>query len=373
MRSFSLARQLASFDHVVYLVASRSRPGVRGRVADRDGVRLIEFPDLLPSRIRNGGLSPVDWLGRSLWCAARRFDVVHAFDHRPAVALPALVARRRGAKLISDWADLWGRGGIAAERRGLGRLVGLLDADLEPRFRRRADAATVITTHLGARLEALGIPRDRQALIPPGANVDLIRPLDPREARRWAELPEDAPTIGFTGFAPYDADLLTDVITRVLLIEPRAMAVASGRLPKGLQAALQSRGIGARLHDFGVVPFASLEKVLACADVLLLPCADKEINRGRFPNRFGDYLASGRAIVTNRTGDLGAMAEQNRIAVLAPEEPEGFARDVVLLLNDVQRRAEFGERARTYAELKLSWEVLARQVEAFYFKVLAPA
>jgi glycosyltransferase involved in cell wall biosynthesis len=370
MRAFSLARQLAWRGHSVHLLASRSRVGLGVRTTVEDGVSVVEMPDFFPARARHGGLSPLDCVARVAWVWRRRFDVVHAFDHRPAVSFPALVARARGALLIADWADLWGEGGIAEKRRGAGRLIGLLDRFWEPRFRRWADGATVITSHLQRRLGSSGVPARLQLPLPPGANTDLIHPLDRMEARRGYGLPAEARIIVFTGFAPYDADLLQEVVLRVLRAEPTAMVVASGRVPEALRTALERQGLSDRMRDLGVVPFGDLEKVLACADVLLLPYADQEVNRGRFPNRFGDYLASGRAIVTNRTGDLGEMVESSQIAVLAPEAPDEFAREVVLLLNDAARGGDYALRARRFAEDVLSWEMLARRVEQFYFEAL---
>lgn len=368
MRGFSLARQLGSLGHSVTLMASRSRAGITSRVTIKDGVSLLEMPDLFPSRTRNGGLSPVDSLGRALWIGRRRFDIVHAFDHRPAVSIPSLVGKARGAILVSDWADLWGEGGIADERGRVGWLLGRTDDLWERQFRRWVDGVTVITSHLRGRLEAIGVPMERQLLLPPGANTDLIRPLNRAEIRRSYGLPADAQIVGFTGFAPYDSELLVEVVWRIISAEPAAIVVASGRIPENLRVELRQRGLEGRLRDLGVVPFADLEKVLACADVLLMPYADKEVNRSRFPNRFGDYLASGRMIVTNRTGDLGEMVRENRIAVLAPEAPDEFASEVVNLLNDASRCEEYALRARRFAEDVLSWEVLARRVERFYYE-----
>jgi glycosyltransferase involved in cell wall biosynthesis len=272
--------------------------------------------------------------------------------------------------LITDWADLWGAGGIAETRRGAERLIGLFDAWWERRFRTWADGATVITSRLGPALEASGIPEHRRMLLPPGANTDLVRPLDRDAARRGLGLPVEAAIVASTGFAPYDEDLLAEVILQVLRGEPSAMVVTSGRPPPALRARLAQHGMDSRARHLGTVPFSEFERVLACADVLLLPYGDREVNRGRFPNRFGDYLASGRAIVTNPTGDLGELAAAHQIAILAPEAPQAFAAEVLRLLRDPVRRDELGRRARAFAEEELSWPILAERVERFYRECL---
>ena len=139
MRSFSLATHVAALGHQVTLIASRSSPGL-GLISESiDEVHQLQMPDLLPKRVRNGGLSSLDTFSRSLWVLMRRFDIIHGFDHRPAVLLPSLLGQRlRGATFISDWADLWGREGIAGGRQSFpGRFLGKLDHVVESDFRKR--------------------------------------------------------------------------------------------------------------------------------------------------------------------------------------------------------------------------------------------
>ncbi|MGH7447633.1 MAG: hypothetical protein ACRELT_08735, partial [Longimicrobiales bacterium] len=56
---------------------------------------------------------------RTCMLAREQFDLIHAFDSRPVVILPALAVRgTAGAPLVLDWADWWGRGGVIGERSG---------------------------------------------------------------------------------------------------------------------------------------------------------------------------------------------------------------------------------------------------------------
>ncbi len=53
---------------------------------------------------------------RKRWLGKQKFDIVHAFDMRPSCAKPAFQAKRHGALMFSDWADLFGKGGSVEER-----------------------------------------------------------------------------------------------------------------------------------------------------------------------------------------------------------------------------------------------------------------
>jgi glycosyltransferase involved in cell wall biosynthesis len=371
MRAFSLARQLAGFGHSVSLLAARREPGLRTRSLVRDRVDIIEMPDLFPERLRHGGLSLIDTVFRVAWVSSRNFDVIHAFDHRPAVALPALRSRTRGGVLVSDWADLWGKQGIGGEREGVGGwFLRTADEYWEPRFRFRVDGVTAISRMLSDRAGRLGIAPERRLILPAGANVDLIRPQQKTEARRHYDLPPDAHIVVSSGFAPYDEELLAETMAAVLAADSNAWAVTAGARSGTLQRAVRKRALEGRLRILGTVPLGDLEKVLGCADVLLLPYSRRPVNSARFPNRFGDFIAAGRAIVTNRTGDLGELVAKHQLGVLSPETPQDMAESVVGLFEDQEMAAVLGDRARSFAEGHLNWTTLARGVEEFYEAII---
>ena len=65
---------------------------------------------------------------------------------RPVVLFPALIAQKQGAKLVMDWADLFGRGGSVEERPNplLRTILRPLRRSSRARFRTRADGSIVI-------------------------------------------------------------------------------------------------------------------------------------------------------------------------------------------------------------------------------------
>jgi len=373
MRSASLAGALVELGHEVTLLASRREIGLRRIETLQEGVRILQMPDLLPGRVRHGGLSPIDLSARCCLVLQERFDLIHGFDHRPAVSLPALLGRRRWrVPYVADWADLWGRGGIADERSSLGgRLLGLLDHRAEGYVHRRADAVTAITTELAGRARALGVPHERLRLVPVGANTKAIVPLPKAEMRVKLGLPLDRDVVVHIGFAPYDARLLAETFVSLARRNPRALLVLSGGRMRIAEELLDRAGLGERMVHFGVVPYERLGEVLACGDVMLLPYSDRSLNRARYPNRVGDYLAAGRPIATNPTGDVGRMLRDEGVGLVADPEPETFAQAIQMLLEDAPLREEMGRRARWLAETRLSWRSLAVPLVGLYQELMA--
>lgn len=369
-RAHSLGRHLVKRGHAVTLLAGGATPGVLKR-GTLEGVELVESFDLLPRRARESGLSAFDIASRFAVLFREKWDLVHCFEHRPSVSLPGLVLRRtRRAACVFDWADLWGAEGIAAERGALARLsLGALDGFMENRVRHFADALTVINTALlqraGARFSA------PVHLLPVGANSDLIHPLPQTEARRQLGLPFDRAIALHAGLAPYDITYLARSFIALAKMHPGALLVIAGRPFANLRREVAAAGLSDHVLELGMLDRTALTTAMACSDVLLLPYTDRAVNRFRYPNKLGDYLSAGRAIVTNRTGDLGKLVLEEDVGVVAEDTPEAFATAIKQLFDDQPRREELGRRGRALAESKLDWRFLAAGLESFYDQTLA--
>lgn len=374
IRARSIARCLAQAGYEPTVLSGRRSVGLTTARSQLDGVRVLEPPDFLPYRLRNGGLSPVDLAGRVVHVLRESYDVVHTFEPRPCATVPGLLARRRHRTVyVADWADLWGPRGMAAYWPTPQRVtLGAFDGAWQSYTRRRADAVTVISTVLARRAEALGIPAERIRLVPIGASDDLFRPQPRAEARRRLGLPSDALVLAHTGFAPFDDWLLAHTFAELARLESRAYLLMSGRRFDLVRRQAAAAGAADRVIHLGVVPYGELGSVMASADVMIVPYTSLPHNEARFPNRVGDYLAAGRPIATNPTGDLGRLVEKERFGIVAPQVPEVFARAILELLHRPDVRAEMGRRARRLAETTLSWRAAAARVADLYQELAGP-
>lgn len=98
----------------------------------------------------------------------------------------------------------------------------------------------------------------------------------------------------------------------------------------------------------------------------MLPYLSSPVNRGRFPNKFGDYLAAGRPIITHRTGDLGELVAREQVGVLASEDPPEFTRLMLDLFQSPAVLDQLGHRARQFAEKEWNCRLRAGQLLDFY-------
>jgi len=372
LRAHALGRHLATFGHSVTLIAGRQEPGLRFLSADMDGVLVIQLPDMLPTRLRHGGLSPLDVAGRLRYVARQRFDLVHGFEPRPSVSWPAVwIRRRQGIPFVADCADLWGGAGIRSLRGPLGHAtLGRFDEFWEMRSRRSADAVTVISTALLADMRRMGHPAELARLVPVGADADRIRPLPGETARAAYGLPANAEILMYTGHTTYDEVLLAGAFAVLARARPRAwLVLTGGELPIVKQVAEQA-GVAGRVRHLGFVPHEHVSLALACGDVMILPHTNRPVNAFRYPNRFGDYLSAGKPTLTNLTGDLGRAIEDYQVGVCAAETPQAMADAAAALFEDPARRAALGSRARQLAEGEFSWRARAREVDDLYARLM---
>lgn len=364
VRAFALGRQLAAAGHDVTLVTTSPVARLRAQMHLSEGVHVIEMPDLWWGPARTGW-DPYNTLRRMQLLRNARFDLVHAFDSRPAVILPALRAiRAAGAPLVMDWADWWGRGGRIQERSGwiVRTLFGPVETWFEEAFRGRAAGATVICSALADRLAALGFPIDRILHVPNGCPEPT--PLSRDAARAMLGLDADAPLLVHVGVIMHpDLELLKEAFARARAREPRLRLVLVGNTSRPADE-LQAPGIEAT----GRVPESLLRRWIAAADAGVLPMLDTIGHRGRWPAKLSDYMSAGIPTVVTDVGDVADLVRTHGIGWVAAAEPGALAETMGAVLAAADRAAR-GAAAAILAAGPLSWRNVAAAVESFYLQV----
>lgn len=372
-RALSLARGLSrrGCEVTVLSTSPHRRLCFDTRQDPQSSVILVEAPDLLWGPLRSGW-DMWNVARRIQWGRGRVFDVVHAFESRPVSILPALYwQRRRGAKLILDWCDWFGRGGSVEERPNpaVRALLRPVETFFENHFRRQGDGATVINAFLGERAAALGVDPQAIMRLPNGSNVEELIPMPRAEARRVLGWPEDARIVGYLGAIFWrDAQLMAQAFDQIHRAEPRARLLSIGYLNVRLETMVRApeavwRTSGVRYDQIGLY--------LSACDVCWLPLRDSGANRGRYPLKLNDYLAAGRPVVATRVGEVTQTVERGGFGLLADDRPEDLAGQVLWLFTHPEEAAEMGTLGRQLAETELRWDDIAGDLAAYYGRVLA--
>jgi glycosyltransferase involved in cell wall biosynthesis len=370
-RAFQFARHLAARGHAVTLLTISARRRWRFEREVTAGVEIIHTPDLLWGLGRTGW-DPWDTLRRTSYLRGQAWDIIHAWDCRPVVILPALHARRQsrrtGGSLFIDWCDWWGRGGTQAERPDglVRRLYSPVETYFEEAFRTRADGTTVISQALAERAQRLGVPAGAVWRLPQGCEVDDAPPPDRVEARRRLGLPPNRPLfLSLGALTTSEQALLFDTLRRLFTRRPECHFMMIGK-PVAVPADVRQ---APQFTAPGYVPEPALRDYIAASDALLTPLADTIASRARWPSKVNPFLALGRTTVITDVGDLSALLAQEQAALVTRCDPGDLVASLERLLDEPGLQACCEQNALRVAREILAWPRLAAQLEAHYLQV----
>lgn len=366
-RALGFARGLVARGHQVTLLATSAAQKWRFEERRQDGVRIVLSPSLVTGKLRTGW-DLTEAVRRYRWIKGQpRYDLIHAFESRPTVILPALWASRQmNCKLVIDWCDLFGTGGAIEQRPPAIRAVlRPVETYFENHFRDRAAQTTVINRFLRERAIGLGIPPEAIHLLPNGVDLQAIIPTSKQEARERLQLPAGRPLIGYVGNSyPDDAALMFDALRALLKISPKAklLLIGNHKIPARLMTGLENH----ILHS-GFVPEGEFKWYLGGCDLMWLLQRDTIANRGRFSMKVTDYMAAGRPTVGTGVGDVADLFDPpDPIGRLVSENAEEIARTTADLLGDSAAQQTLGCNARRRAERSFGWDHVTAGLVNFY-------
>lgn len=114
---------------------------------------------------------------------------------------------------------------------------------------------------------------------------------------------------------------------------------------------MEAGGLDERVEIAGYVSRDELRRRMRRASALLIPLFDDVQSRARFPTKLGEYLASGRPLVTSGVGDVPRYIRDGETGYVAPPgDAEAFALRVCAVLADPDRADEIGRAGRRLAE-----------------------
>jgi glycosyltransferase involved in cell wall biosynthesis len=371
-RAYYLARELCRRGHRVTLLATA--PSERRRFAltyEEEGrLAIVAAPDLLAGGLR-AGWDGWATLARMAWLQLAQFDIIHAFECRPAVVLPALAhARTRGLPLVIDWCDWFGRGGSVEERTNplVRTVLRPLETFFEEHFRNYATATTVINSVLAQKAIALGVDPATITHIPNGCDIHGWPTETASEARALLGLPPAAPLIGYVGVIfPRDAELLAQAFDLVYERQPAARLLVIGYCNIAIEELVRAREAVIRT---GPLDTLTLRRYLRACDAGWAPLRDTGANRGRWPLKLSTYMEAGLPFVTSAIGDLGTFLLEHPAGLATLPEPEDLASTTLVLLANPAQRAALSSTGRSLAAHELSWRSVAGRVEEVYYGVV---
>lgn len=134
-----------------------------------------------------------------------------------------------------------------------------------------------------------------------------------------------------------------------------------------------ANGLGINKERIVLTGYVTREELLALysnAQALLAPLEDDERSKARFPTKIGEYLASGRPVITSSVGEVGRFLKDGETAFIAPPcDAEVFAQKIELALFDSKLSRRIGLAGRKVAEQNFHYSKQGERIVKFLNKL----
>ncbi|GLI47341.1 glycosyltransferase [Methanoculleus bourgensis] len=188
------------------------------------------------------------------------------------------------------------------------------------------DHSDVITTVSPGLVEKLRTYGYEAELITNGVNTDLFRPMDGGAMREALGIAPDAFVLGFAGAIErwYALDEVIRAFPEILARHRNAeLLIVGGSLFTGyiddLRTLAADLGVSRRVHFTGAVEYRDLPGYIAPMDLCLIPLSPPQWVDIALPNKYFEYSACGKAILSTPIPDMLRMGGDH-IAVYRDRE-----------------------------------------------------
>ena len=278
-------------------------------------------------------------------------DIYDARDAYPLL-VAHVAAALRGASVVYDSDELaTGRNWSVAANHMWSRAI----RRYEGFFARRS---TVITSDYGRadEIERLyGIGRPTVVLNVP----DRADTLDPDLDFRTQGLGDRSVLLIYQGVVIPNRGLAEMVDAMRELPECRLAIVGYGSLLEELKSEVAEKGLGDAVRFFDPVPFSTLMRYTAAADIGVIPLVGSCLSyRLAAPNKLFEYMMAGLPVVATDLPDMARVVRETRCGTLI-EEPvtaASIAAAVRELLDGAEPRDDVAARGRAAALARYNWE-----------------
>ncbi len=373
-RCFFLAKHLTQRGHLVTLSCINSKKKILSTHKKKvDGINVLLLPSLgdnsisdLPRHILRAGIN-------IMYGIENNFDIIHSFNVvSPTTGLPTVffklmsVFKVKKSKIIVDWDDWWGRGGLT-KISGQGKFIESVATYLEENIPKVADSVTVVSQPIKERALGIGIKHDKIFKLINGANEDIIKPLDKIKMREELGLPHNKNILCFVCSVTTTIDFLMKVMKIIIKKKPNVLLIIISPLNKSQLEMMEKSEIRSNILAVGTQPYINVVKYQGASDILLLPRTNNVCDLAGFPARMMDYLCSGRPIVATALGELEIVIHDSNGGLLAHiDDADDFANKIITLIEDKALCDKLGKNGREAAESKYSWEKIADEFEIVY-------
>ena len=390
-RAYEMARNLVRLGHQVTLLAEIPNhpsgvipPEYRGKWVERatlEGIDVIRlWVKASPVKgFRQRMLFYLSFMLSStlagLFLARGKYDLVFATSPPLFVGASGLIiALLKRFPFIFEVRDIWPASAVALGELSNPRAIRWATW-LEETCYARAKKIVVVTRGIRLSLEQRGIPQEKLALIPNGANTDLFQYRSAARHRLRADLNlEDKFIAVYAGIHGVAQGLETLLEAAVLLKDhPDVHFLLIGDGPKKKDLLDLSRHLD--LTNLTFLPEQPRERIpdyLSAADVALIPLRNLEIFSSALPSKMFDAWACQLPVLLSVPGEARQLMEACQGGLyVAPEDAQALKAGILTCRSEPQLIRQWGENGRLFTQAHYSRQALAADLAALFESLFA--
>ncbi len=298
-------------------------------------------------------------------------DVVHFQKCSHYSSIPAIFAAYYHRRPVHyDWDD-WEQSIFEQDNHNpLGSWIYF--QQMEKHLLKLVDTVSIASNGLRKLTERFSFPQDRVFFVPVGADLNVFSHFvdgsDIRQKHGWK-----GKIVLYQGQISGANYVHIFIKTAKSIISQRQdvtfVVVGGGDKLSEAKEMAQNLDVGERLVFTDIVPHVKVPYYIAAADVAVACFEDNHQSRCKSPLKVVEYMASGKAIVASRVGEVASMIGNCGLLV-DPEKPEAMADAVSKLLDDPELRDTLSGRAQERAKQTYSWYHSAQTLIEAYKKAI---
>ena len=231
----------------------------------------------------------------------------------------------------------------------------------------QASLVWAVTEGISQKIIQRGLPHHKIFVLTNGVDTQKFKPLSKELAR--VELGWDDQFIALYAGTHGLAQGLTTLLDAAERLQDQAdiqiVLIGDGATKQDLVAQAKQRNL-TNVVFLEPLPHDQMPRLLAAADVCLIPLKKLPLFEGALPSKIYEAMASARPIVLSVAGEARQLAEQKAKSAIAvePENPEALASAILYLYKNPEEAKKLGQRGRVFVEEHFAREQLAANLDA---------
>jgi glycosyltransferase involved in cell wall biosynthesis len=224
---------------------------------------------------------------------------------------------------------------------------------------------------------AWSVPAEKIVVLPNAVDVHRFQPDAKARAEVRASLGvnDDRPLVIFVGnfYKWHDVTILLEAFAQVSAASPNArlVLVGDGDEREAMMQHATDLGLGQAVWFTGLVAHTEVPRLLAAADVAVVPYPPMEVDLWLSPLKLFEYMSSGIGVIASDVGQLTEVIQDGNNGLLVPPgDISALVTALQKLIGDPFLRARLARRAREDAVRKHSWDFYLSHLEGLFTAVI---